>query len=318
MGHDKPTRPPRFKTREIADGVHAALGFNAATASNAGIVDLGDRTLVFDTFYTPAAGRALRDMAEELTGREVTLVVNSHAHFDHMNGNEVFGEDTTIIATCAARRWASTWLVGEVERSRTDPSALEGLIQDVQVTHDREADPHERAGMSEYLERLKMALEVLPALSFTLPNMSFDGALEIHGEKRSAALVAYRDGHTDGDCVLVLPGDGIVFMGDLGFCRVHPLVTSHSTRGWRAALKGIIDSTTETFVPGHGPIATRREVALSRQYLKELETLARQIQARGGTATEASVPSDFEGWSGGRWGFHRNLQNMLRHRIDAD
>jgi cyclase len=45
---------------------------------NAGIVDLGDRTLVFDPFLTRAAARELRSAAERLTGRTPALVVPGH------------------------------------------------------------------------------------------------------------------------------------------------------------------------------------------------------------------------------------------------
>lgn len=44
----------------VADGVHAAIAVSGAGAQgNAAIVDLGDRTLVFDTLLTPEAGKAL-------------------------------------------------------------------------------------------------------------------------------------------------------------------------------------------------------------------------------------------------------------------
>ncbi len=46
-------------------------------AVNAAIVDLGDRTLVFDTLATLQAARDLRAAAERLTGRAPAVVVNS-------------------------------------------------------------------------------------------------------------------------------------------------------------------------------------------------------------------------------------------------
>ena len=81
-----------FALEEIAEGVYAAVGISgSASHSNAGIVDLGDRTLVFDTFVTPRAAEDLRVAAEHLTGRAVTCVINSHSHADHCCGNQVFG-----------------------------------------------------------------------------------------------------------------------------------------------------------------------------------------------------------------------------------
>ena len=89
-----------FMLETIAEGIYAAIHKDGAGAvGNAGIIDLGDRSLVFDTFLTPVAAEDLRRAAEELTGRNVTLVINSHYHNDHIWGNQVFEPTTEIIAT---------------------------------------------------------------------------------------------------------------------------------------------------------------------------------------------------------------------------
>src|SRR3990172_6492741 len=87
-----------FRLERLADGVYAAIasGSGAATC-NAGIVDLGDRTLVFDPFLTPKAAHDLRVAAEQLTGRSVSIVINSHYHNDHIRGNQVFSAETRIV-----------------------------------------------------------------------------------------------------------------------------------------------------------------------------------------------------------------------------
>ena len=67
-----------FELKEVAEGVYAAIGIPGGAAfSNAGIVDLGDQTMVFDTFQTPHAAQDLKDAAEALTGRTVSYVVIS-------------------------------------------------------------------------------------------------------------------------------------------------------------------------------------------------------------------------------------------------
>src|SRR6476620_3443336 len=71
-----------FTIQQLAPGVWAAIQndqFGKAIC-NAGIVDLGDKTLVFDPFMTPEAARELRSTAENLTGRPVSIVIDSHYH----------------------------------------------------------------------------------------------------------------------------------------------------------------------------------------------------------------------------------------------
>ena len=74
---DLPTSQ-HFRLERLSEGVYAAIHRSGGWAiGNAGIVDLGDRTLVFDTTYSPQAGADLRAAAEALFGRRVGLVVNT-------------------------------------------------------------------------------------------------------------------------------------------------------------------------------------------------------------------------------------------------
>jgi hypothetical protein len=46
-----------FWLEELAEGVYAAIHIDGGTAiGNASIIDLGDRTLIFDSLFTPQAG----------------------------------------------------------------------------------------------------------------------------------------------------------------------------------------------------------------------------------------------------------------------
>jgi len=67
--------------------------------SNAGIIDLGNSTLIFDTFNTQQAAEDLKVAAEELTGHSVQYVVNSHWHGDHVRGNQAFSSSIIISST---------------------------------------------------------------------------------------------------------------------------------------------------------------------------------------------------------------------------
>jgi cyclase len=73
-----------FDLKPLADGIYAAIAIEGSAArSNAGIIDLGEQTLIFDTFDSVRAAEDLRAAAEHLTGREATCVIISHAHADH-------------------------------------------------------------------------------------------------------------------------------------------------------------------------------------------------------------------------------------------
>lgn len=89
-----------FTYHELADGVWAAIVITTGlAASNSGIVDLGDRTLIFDTTFSPASAAELRNVAENSARRPVDYVLNSHWHQDHVFGNAAFAPETEIYAT---------------------------------------------------------------------------------------------------------------------------------------------------------------------------------------------------------------------------
>src|SRR5271170_3826456 len=86
-----------FRVERLASGVYAAIASTGGFAlCNAGIVDLGDRTVVFDSMLTPMAGSALRRAAKRCTGRDPDWVVNSHWHGDHIWGNSAFVESHIV------------------------------------------------------------------------------------------------------------------------------------------------------------------------------------------------------------------------------
>jgi glyoxylase-like metal-dependent hydrolase (beta-lactamase superfamily II) len=102
-----PSRLPEskhFQIELLADGVYAAVASEQGYAiCNAGVIDIGDRTILFDTFISPEAARDLLKVAEQLTSHKITHVVNSHGHNDHIRGNQVFGSDVDIFSTVKTR-----------------------------------------------------------------------------------------------------------------------------------------------------------------------------------------------------------------------
>src|SRR5215813_298192 len=98
-----------FRVHQLADGVFAAIHAEGGLAqSNAGIIDLGDRVLVFDTFISPQAATDLRSAVAALLSRPIGAVINSHYHNDHIWGNQAFPGDVPIVATRKTREFITT------------------------------------------------------------------------------------------------------------------------------------------------------------------------------------------------------------------
>jgi len=151
-----------FTLEQLVDGVYAAIASPGGKAfSNGGIVDLGDQTLVFDAFETPAAAGDLRSAAEQLTGRPVTYLIISHCHADHWGGNQAFAPETAIITTHAIRQEmpdAMGWMIDLKE----NPSELEQAIQETRERLETEIDERQRASLTASIARMTGWQEILP------------------------------------------------------------------------------------------------------------------------------------------------------------
>jgi glyoxylase-like metal-dependent hydrolase (beta-lactamase superfamily II) len=62
------------------------------------------RALVVDSEITPAAARALVADLKAVTPKPVRYVVDSHYHYDHAHGNQVFMRDAQVIGHDNTRR----------------------------------------------------------------------------------------------------------------------------------------------------------------------------------------------------------------------
>jgi glyoxylase-like metal-dependent hydrolase (beta-lactamase superfamily II) len=96
--HPKTPQSDHFTYYEPAEGVWAH-GKTHRPGGEQLRLDLGDRTLVFDTTLSPASAADLRTTAESLTGRSVACVLTSHGDTDHVFGNAAFPPETEIYAT---------------------------------------------------------------------------------------------------------------------------------------------------------------------------------------------------------------------------
>src|SRR5579863_6472980 len=84
-----------YQFEKIAEGVYyvPSHGFGS---NDVVIVNDHDVVLV-DTADTPAAMRALLDDLKSVTDKPVRYVIDTHWHFDHVDGNSVFGPEVQII-----------------------------------------------------------------------------------------------------------------------------------------------------------------------------------------------------------------------------
>jgi len=240
-----------FQVEQLADGVYASVHRpGGLSIGNACIIDLGDQTLVFDTFLTPQAAIDLNLAAEALTDKPVTLVVNSHHHSDHTWGNQAFAPEADVIASEGTRKLLVSCSVEDYrwfKDSASDHSSA-GIYNPARWGS---ADP--QVDETDLQTSFSHAItEALPRLRFRYPNLTFGTNLELHGSTRSVELLSFAGGHTLSDTVLWIPGERILAAGDLLYNQVHPYLQEALPLQTLAILQEIEKLEPHILIPGHG------------------------------------------------------------------
>lgn len=305
-----------FQLHRLADGVYAAIATaKGAAGSNAGIIDLGDRTLIFDTFMTPLAASDLRQAGEDLTGREALLVVNSHCHSDHWCGNQIFAPHASIVSTGAIRDLMLADIDEWMQPMIDDPSELETSIAELQDRVEKEPDDAIRRALTATISGRTHIRNSLPSLSLVPPSLTFESELDFHGSRRSAQLRSVSNCHSACDLYLALPEDKMIFTGDLAFHQSHPYLLDGDCNAWAAALDQMIACEFKQIVPGHGSVCTVEALSFTRDYVLALQQLAVEIIEAGGSSDDAAnlpIPPPFDGWFDGMTRFERNMRGLYQ------
>lgn len=305
---------PHFEIEELARGVFAAIHKDGGGAiCNAGVVDLGDRTLVFDTFLTPQAARDLKIAAEALTLKPVTLVVNSHGHNDHIWGNQVFIDEADIVSTVTTTERIASEGIKECEWYRENtPKRLASL----QERYESMGDEEQKGELELWLDYYRHLAEAMCELELVPPNRTFEGQLLINGTKRTAELIEYKNGHTCSDLILYLPQDSIIFMGDLLFINSHPYLGDGDPDTLINILQEIQKMGARVFVPGHGPVGTAADVAVLIDYVEVCQDIVNRMVSDGQgeeTVDSIEVPEPFASWQ--QAGFFRSNLGFIYKRL---
>jgi cyclase len=261
-----------FQLQAIADGIFVAQPkLDGGAGCNAGIIDLGDQTLIFDPFLTPQAATELLTVAEAVTTSPVKRVINSHYHLDHIGGNQSFPATTAIIATSRTRELILAQAAQQLT-ARLEQGAQRLAEWEKQATSARKSV--EKQDAQQALAQWRFLQAALPTWQFRLPTITFDQRLVFYGRQRQIELLTYGDGHSQGDAILYLPTEKIIFMGDLLSIQHHPALSD----GDPGELPRILDLVNrlqpQILVPGHGPVGTLSDLQVMQQYLASITETA--------------------------------------------
>jgi glyoxylase-like metal-dependent hydrolase (beta-lactamase superfamily II) len=300
-----------FTIQQLAPQVWVAIHNDhyGKAICNAGIIDMGDKTLVFDPFMTPSAAMELKEIARVLTKKKVTYVVNSHFHMDHTRGDQVFIPTARIVGTTTTREQIELNEPTEQEWEKKHAPTLLQAIRKRMVN----ANETDRDELPYWIGFYEGILESTDQLFTALPDYTFDDSLWITGSKLNVQLIECRNGHTVSDVVLLIPSLGIAFMGDLLYTERHPWLSDGDVKGWQNSLRRFYeDPVYHTYLPGHGRVAGKQALKILYNYLGDVERMcdAAVTDSAQSALMEQPILLPYRGWHYGRF-YQPNLQYLI-------
>ncbi|WP_163099197.1 MBL fold metallo-hydrolase [Peribacillus alkalitolerans] len=259
-----------FELFEVKKGVYVALVTSSGGGfANAGLIDLGDQIVIFDTFNTPQAAEDLRKAAQGVIGKPISYVVNSHWHGDHIRGNQVF-HDCSILATKKTKELMDGMHPVRFQQQKDSIEDLRAHISQKELEMEKDQNPETKEKMRDYVLQLKEIEQTLPTLNYQSPTHTFESSYVIEGTEKSIELISLVGGHTACDIVLYIRQDKIIFTGDLLTVENHPFLRDGNPKNWVAILEKIQELDIELAIPGHGYVGSKQDINILHQYLLSL------------------------------------------------
>jgi cyclase len=277
------SRRPEFREgfTQIASQVWAYLQPGGLGFSNAGLLApraarSADGALLIDTFFDLPHTHRLLDAIARDVGAPIRRVVNTHYNGDHCWGNQLV-RGAEIIGHRSV----------PADMAKVPPAGLQAL----------KSAPDSLAAARGLREAL--APWDFDGIELTPPTTLVDDEMELEVDGLSVRLIHVGPAHTTGDVIAHLPGEGIVFTGDVLFRLCTPIGWEGTFANWIAALERIAALGVDTVVPGHGPVCGVEGLLEMRDYLAYVRTESRRHFDAGRTIEDAAARIElgpYAGW----------------------
>ena len=235
------------------------------SGGNMGLYVGENEVLLIDDQYGPLSEKIMQKV-KDISGREVTRIINTHWHGDHTGGNENFGKaGAMIIAHENVRKRMST---EQVRGERVTP-----------------ASPAVALPVITYSEEMQLYFMGEPVLITHVHNGHTDGDSFIYFPESKVAHL--------GDCFF---HKRFPYIDTGSGGSIDGMITAIETAMM------ILDDDTQ-IIPGHGPMATKEDLS---NYLTFLKTVRERVFSyiSNGRGQESIDPAKIvEGYEDLAWGF---------------
>ena len=207
-------------------------------AGNIGVF-ISDKGLVLVDDQWEIIEDLILETIKSISKKEVSFIINTHFHYDHVDGNKAFGKKGIPIVShenVRKRLKRKTKLYGH-------PQHNYNMVQD------------------KYPD-------------YALPSTVYNSTMKIYIDDEEIQLSNFGPGHTDGDTIVFFKKNNVIHAGDSFVTYGYPFVDLNdggSFKGFINILSQIIAiSNGQTkIIPGHGPVCDINDVINLKNILQE-------------------------------------------------
>jgi cyclase len=270
----------QLSTMHVQGNVHVIVGAGANIT-----VQVGDQGPIVVDAGLSEHSDAVLDALRQLTHRPVRIVINTHAHPDHVGGNE------RIAAAGVPQSGRGVAVVGAGAGPRAEIIAHEETLNRLSAP----------AGLA------------APTPPEAWPTSTFSGRVkDFYYNGEGVQLVHYPSAHTDGDSIVFFRRSDVIATGDVYSTVSYPRIDAE--RG--GSISGVLDALNDLLalvisgekteggtmlVPGHGRISDEADLVEYRDMVTIIRDRVQDMVNRGMTLAQvqsARPTMEFDGLYG--------------------
>lgn len=270
--HKSPFNDIQIKTIPISNGIYMLMG----KGGNIGLSVGEDGVFMIDDQFAPLT-KKIKEAITKISKKDIKFVFNTHWHYDHTGGNENLGNDGIVI-----------------------------------VAHDK---VRERMSKDNFIKAFN---KKIPASSkVALPVITFSESMTFHLNNEEIEVIHRSNSHTDGDSVVFFKTSNVIHTGDIYFNGFYPFIDESS----KGSITGVIHSATyiisrandtTKIIPGHGKLATKKDLVKYRDTLIVLRDRMQKLIKAGKTVDEIVAMKPFSDYDKTLGGGFLNPENFMK------
>jgi cyclase len=275
-----------FELKKVGDGVWAGVAAaRYKVNSNAAVIETNDGLVIVDTHSKPSAAQALYKDIQGVSKKPVKKIINTHFHWDHWQGNQVYAQGNPSLEIIASDR---------CKERLTDPNAMNGgtafiekqianmpgEIEKLKGDILKASDPAAKKALEGNLAQAEAYLAELKTMKPPVPTRTVGQTVKLQEGGREIQLMLLGRGHTDGDLYVYMPKEKVMVTGD-AVVDWMPFIGDGYPEEWVQTVAAVEKLDISQIVVGHGDPAPKSHLTFFRNYLADLVDAVKKGGAAG-------------------------------------